>query len=87
MPKLIAEMRNDIAKPGTQSVREFVTLSNERVMFDSGRPRFVYYQSEHRNLENEVEILVDAGYVKDVPTTRTPIYRMTDEFVRRLSEP
>lgn len=84
MPKLISEMREDLGKPEHAVVREFVALPNERVMFNSDRTRLAYFESVHPDLTNKIALLVEAGYIKNVSTTSTPIFRMTEEFVQRV---
>lgn len=84
MPKLLSEMKADLIKHETEVVREFVLLQNRRVMFNSDRTRFVYYHSVHADLENQVAMLVEHGYIRKISITQTPIYRMTEDFVQRV---
>ena len=86
LPDLAAELKTDLSQPDNRLVREFVVLSNERVSFNHDRPRFEYYESNHPEIQNQVRLLVDAGYVRNVSTTNYPVYRMSDEFVDYLNE-
>ncbi|MGD8500547.1 MAG: hypothetical protein PVJ86_07855 [Phycisphaerales bacterium] len=76
MPDLIAEMRKDVRGDKTRLVREFVLLPNSNVLFHSGKPRFVYYQTEHPNLQIQLDWLKEMGVILDVTPKSTPIYRM-----------
>lgn len=84
IPDLIAEIKADLGEPEKQLIREFVCLSNNRIIFNHDRPRFQYYETDHPDLTNKIQFLVDEGYVRDVSTTSHPIYRMSDEFVAFL---
>jgi len=80
MPDLIQEMKMDFNHPDSTSVREFAILSNKRVIFNSGQPRFVYYEENHNDLMGKVAILENHNFVYDVTPSNTPIYRITEEF-------
>lgn len=84
MPELLAEMKKDITEHENEVVREFVLLPNTRVMFHSDRTRFAYFHSAHANLANQIALLIDHGYIRNVSTTQTPIYRMTEEFAQMV---
>lgn len=85
MPQFFEEMREDLAKVGYESVREFVALPSQGVLFNSDRIRFAYFETDHPHLLNHVASLVDAGYARDVSTGNFPIYRLSEEFVERIS--
>lgn len=84
MPALLSEIKADLA--GDPLVREFVVLPNNRVAFNSRQARFFYYENEHDHLGNKVTLLLEADYIRDVTTTNTPIYRMSEEFVELLEK-
>jgi len=84
MPKLLAEMKEDLANDETQLVREFITLSNKHVAFNSLKPRFVYYEDAHPFLRSKIDRLEDCGFVVRIGIEG--IYRMTDEFIKLLNE-
>jgi len=86
MPKLIAEMREDIASDDSGVVREFIVLPGKGVIFNSRKPRFAYYEDEHENLLNKIDILDEYGFLQDVSVSDTPIYRMTEEFLELLKD-
>ena len=81
MPVLIAEIKQDLA--GNPLVREFAVSPHKGVQFyHGGTTRFEYYASEHNELVQQVAILENNGYVRDVRVYQdAPIYRMTEEFV------
>jgi len=85
MAHLLAEMKADLAGEGRSHVREFFVLPNERVRLGgSEKPRFVYYEDQHENLRGKLDILENAGYIMDVTPKNTPIFRMSEDFVRLL---
>jgi hypothetical protein len=84
MPALIREMRVDVQDDDTELIRELVILPNRNVIFGQTKPRFVYFQSEHQNLQLEIDWLEQMGLVVDVTPRNTPVYRLTPEFVQWL---
>jgi hypothetical protein len=84
MVDLLSEMREDLRNDETGLVMEFVLLPNRNVSFWHSKPRFVYYESEHPNLQLKIDRLEDMGFVIDVTPGNAPIYRMTPEFVAAL---
>lgn len=85
MPELIAEMKNDVLTEGSELIREFVVLPNKRVSFWHSKKRFVYFEDEHSDLQNKVDLLEQYGLVADVTPGNTPIYRMDESFVEWLT--
>jgi hypothetical protein len=82
MPELIKEMQEDLSKPEWMVIREFYILPNDRVLFNSGGGRCLfYYEDQHENLKHKIKLLVNNGFVDDVTHTNTPKYRMIEEFV------
>lgn len=86
MPDLLTEMQCDLKGEGNELVREFVILPNRNVVFSSIKARFYYFENEHRDLRNRVDILEQLGLVYDVTSKNTPIYRMNEQFVDWLRE-
>ena len=80
MPALIQEMKNDFNNPEFISIREFAILPNDRVIFNSGQPRFIYYEEQNNDLKGKVSILENYSFVYDVTSGNAPIYRITEEF-------
>lgn len=80
MPDLIQEMKTDFNNPEFISIREFAILPNDRVIFNSGQPRFIYYEEQHNDLKGKVSILENHSFVYDVTPGNAPIYRITEEF-------
>lgn len=86
MPQLFHEMVKDLKVDQTATIREFVVCPNKNVTFNSSKPRFIYFESEHPSLRNQVTLLAEAGYVQDVTVGSAPIFRMREEFVLLLRE-
>ncbi len=87
MTALMTEMRSDLTSPNGQFVREFFVLPNHRVMLGgSSKPRFIYYEDDHPDLRNQLDLLEERGLVKDVTPAgnNAPIYRITEKLVMRL---
>ena len=84
MPDLISEMRTDVRADKSGLVREFVPLPNRNVLFGHSKPRFVYYQKDHPNLQIQLDWLEEMGIILDVTAKNAPIYRMTPEFAAWL---
>ena len=63
-------------------MREFFVMSRRHVLGGSEKHRFIYYEEDHDNLRGKIDVLENLGYVADVTPGNTPIYRMTEEFVR-----
>jgi len=80
MPELLAEMKEDFTKHENDSIREFVILPSDKVLFNSAQPRFIYYENQHQNLKGKVDVLENHGYIIDVTVSNAPIYRITEEF-------
>ena len=82
MPDLISEFKNDLSQADNRLIREFFILPNKRVCFGgSEKPRFIYYEDEHKNLRGKIDMLENSGFLTDMTYTNTPMYRMTEEFV------
>jgi hypothetical protein len=84
MPDLILEMKHDMTDDASELVREFVLLPSENVVFGHTKPRFVYFETTHPNLQIQVDWLAEMGLVVDVTPRNTPIYRFTPEFAEWL---
>jgi hypothetical protein len=97
MPRLIAEMREDLKRRPMK--REFVILHVNR--FYGGfpdKPLFYFtdekrpedYRDEkgnadvHAHLADKAKILENHGFIVDIRRTSVPYYRMTEDFVRLL---
>lgn len=81
MPALIEKMKKDLEGEDGEFVREFFVMSKHHVLGGSSKLRFAYYEEDHKNLRGKIDILENHGYVVDVTPRKTPIFRMTEEFV------
>lgn len=86
MPELIAEIKKDLEGEDGKFVREFFVMSRRHTLGGSEKPRFIYYEEDHQNLRGKIDVLENHGYVVDVTPKNTPIYRMTEDFVRLVLE-
>lgn len=83
-PRFFTSIKDDLTRPGFAEVREFAIIASSDVTFVSEELRFVYYEDEVPNLQNLAKTLEDHGFVDDVTSGRTPIFRMKENFVRAL---
>jgi CHAT domain len=86
MPALIAAIKEALQSEDDRFVREFFVMSKRHSLVGSEKPRFVFYEEDHDNLRGKVDILENHGYVTDVTPGNTPIYRMSEKFVRLVLE-
>ena len=84
MPELLIEMKTNIEEDVSQVVREFVLLPNDRVVFNSKKKRFVYFEETHSDLQNKIDMLEEVGFVDDVSSSETPVYRFSKWFINLL---
>jgi TIR domain len=84
MPELLTEIKSDIEGDDSQVVREFVLLPNDRVIFNSKKKRFIYFEDTHSDLQNKIDLLEDDGFVEDVSPSETPVYRFSELFINLL---
>ena len=52
MPKLLAEMKEDLIRNEVLHLREVVILANRGLMFNYGQPRLEYFETEHPSVRN-----------------------------------
>ena len=52
MPKLRAEMKEDLIRNEVLHLREVVILANRGLMFNYGQPRLEYFETEHPSVRN-----------------------------------
>jgi len=87
MPELITEFKNDLSNENNRLIREFFILENRKVCLGgSKKPRFTYYEENHKDLRCKIDLLESKGFLVDVTTGNVPIYKMTEEFVELLNK-
>jgi len=87
MPELIKEMKTDLSKEDHRFTREFFILPNKRCCIGfSKKPRFIYYEEDHKDLRCKIDLLKSKDFLADFTTGNTPIYKMTEEFVELLNK-
>lgn len=82
MPELIKEMQEKLTKPENDLIREFFILPNNRVAFNAGGKKYLFYfEEEHHNLLHKIKLLQDHGFVEDITHIKAPKYRMSEGYV------
>jgi hypothetical protein len=81
-PGLIGEMRQDLRKEPL--VRQFAILPSNRVSYSGSERQFAYFEEVHPYLRSIVTIMMHAGAIYDVTTTKVPRYNFREEFVSFL---
>lgn len=84
MPALLDEMKEDILENKGAHMREFVVLPSEVTLFNSGKPRFVYFETKHPAAQNQADTLLSEGHVDVVQLEGPRIYRLKEAFVEKL---
>lgn len=82
-PAIISEMKEDAKRTDARSVREFFVTSS-RSMVNRKGSYFAYHTDIHSDLSAAVRYLEELGYVEDISSGNTPLYRMKEHFVDLL---
>lgn len=80
------ELRKDLNKPEFLQVREFAILESSQITFVSEDLRIVFYEEEFPNLKSIAKRLDELGFVDEVTSGKTPIYRMREPLLEALGE-
>lgn len=80
------ELRNDLERPEYVNVREFAIVESSQQTFVSEDLRFVYYEEDFPDIKAVAEKLDNLGFVDDVTSGKTPIYRVREQLVAALRE-
>ena len=83
-PTFFDSVKDDLTRPEFAHVREFAIVASSDITFVSEELRFVYYEDEVPNLKDLAKSLEDDGFVDNVTSGRTPIFRMREHFVEVL---
>jgi hypothetical protein len=81
MPKLLAEMRADLANNPLS--REFVLLKKGWSYWPLGH-ELVYFYEDHADLDNKVQIMQNITAIKDIAFNRVKRFIFTEPFVEYL---
>jgi hypothetical protein len=84
MPQLLDEMRKDVSQPGNEAVREVFLAPTRGNSLWVEHQVFIYYESDHQELRNQVALLEAHGLLKDITEKHTPRFVMQERFVRLL---
>ena len=85
MPELITDIKKDLTSKSGKLIRELYIISKNWAL-NVVNPHFVYYFEDYENLQGEMHVLENYGFVKDLTQTPTSVkkYRLTEEFVELL---
>jgi hypothetical protein len=83
MPDLLAEMSEDLKN--TPLIREFVILDTKGNIYN-GDGVFIYYRSDHPQLDPKLHILLNHGLITDNTYNTVDRYRFTEQFVKYLKK-
>jgi hypothetical protein len=86
MPKLIKEIKTDIKNDESKAVQEFVVLPTTKHSFSGSKRRFICYEDQHEDLREHLDILEESGFILEITSGNTPVYRLTDEFIDLLKD-
>lgn len=82
MPKLIAEMREDLCEhPFT---REFIIFSKKWTYNGSGNVIFTYFFEDHDHLQGKMTMCENYGAVVNISFNDVERYEFTEDFVEFL---
>lgn len=82
MPKLIAEMREDLIKhPFT---REFIIFSKSWGRNGSGKIIFTYYFEDHEHLQGKMTVCENYGAIVEITHDNVDRYEFTEDFAEYL---
>ena len=80
------ELRKDLNRPEFLNVREFAIVESSQSTFVSEDLRFVYYEEDFPELKSIARKLDKLGFVDDVTSGKTPIYRVREKLVLVLKD-
>lgn len=83
IPDLILDLMCGLRCYNCDTVREFCILRDQDHRPSPGN-RFAFYENEHADLQDKLDLLVERGCVEPAPSDAEPVYRMTEEFAAHL---
>lgn len=86
-PEIIKEMRTDILSTEGKGVRAFTLNKSKTFIPATSEPVFEYSFNTHPELRAAVLYLEQHGFVKDITTKTTPMYRINECLVDLLRAP
>lgn len=84
VPKLLAEMRQDVARNPLS--REFVLLKRNWSYWSKGH-ELVYYYDDHPGLDNQMRVLQNLGLIEEITYNNVDRFVMCEELADYLSTP
>jgi gas vesicle protein len=85
MSKLISEMKLDLSKKENEFIRTFFIMP-KRAIINTNNRCFVYYFEDHEDLQGQMNILENYGYIMDVTPGNTKKYQMSEDFVELIQK-
>ena len=83
-PALVAEMREDFSGPEGKGTRAFFVKSSRTTIGFTSEPCFEYHTDKHADVRAAVLVLEQHGYVTDISSGNTPMYRVHESLVDQL---
>ena len=80
------ELRKDLDKREFSQVREFAIVESSQISFVSEDLRFVHYEEDFPNRKSIAKKLDELGFVDDVASGKTPVYRLRERLIEALRE-
>ena len=80
------ELRKDLDKREFSQVREFAIVESSQITFVSENLRLVYYEEDFPIIKSIAKKLDELGFVDDVASGKTPIYRLRERLIEGLRE-
>ena len=80
------ELCKDLDKREFSQVREFAIVESSQITFVSENLRLVYYEEDFPIIKSIAKKLDELGFVDDVASGKTPIYRLRERLIEGLRE-
>lgn len=84
VPDVIERVRSELKKPENALVQQLVAAPTEGAQLQGGRRSIYLYESQHEQLHEKLDRLVQEGYLEDVGRGNARILSMSKDFVSRL---
>jgi hypothetical protein len=85
MPKLFDELIADVRDDKNGFTRQVFVLPTRGTMLGgTTQGHFIYYESEHESLREQLDLIKRAGFLDDWSSDKTPRYLLEEDFVAYL---
>lgn len=82
-PKIIDEMKQDVANPENSHIRKFFVKSSKTIVNSSGSC-FEYHTDKHNDIEAAIAFMCDLNFIEDITPSNCPMYRFKEDFYLKL---